>query len=920
MRFSFKSQRTLFLLLGVGLTLSQNFAHAQTARELLDAGSFAFSSQDYAKAEDSLNRFIIDYGSSPEAAQSLEAALRLLGVSQLKLEKFPAALPTLERYLKAYPQGEKAEEFTFWIAVAQMKTADPKNAYDSFTRYLKLFPRSVRAVDARFSMGLCLFQEDKFKEVVEYYPPIMSQLNPDQIYQANILRLYCLLQLDKLDEAFTALGEIDPQSEAATKVVAYHLLALDLGSKLLDKDSHRQALSVLQRVYSKTRLLTRQQGKLENLKVETARLSAVSSPESSFQLLRLKELTLEVEKEVQALEKMKDYDTALQFRIGQCFFELGRPRETYLSMKGMLERLPDTDLLANANYTMLICLTRMERWDEAIQASFDYEKRFAKNKELPNVIYLRAESYQRLYKYQEAYENFMALANRFPDHAQAHRSLFLAGYALLMKEQNADAYQHFEKSLKDFPKSPFSEQSLYWQSMALHFSKDYARSREAFAEYLKKYPKGAHEADVVFRRAQALFNQKLFTEAYKELEDFLKKYAGSAAYDEACNLLGDTYLALGETDRGLAAYKKVSGKDSKLYDYGIFRMGLAYKALEQFDVMLGHFKKFAKERSNSPRLSEALGQIAWVYRRLEQPEKAKEIYWEAVKDHGNDEEAAAVEDMLHTLAKMYRQPDEQAQFTTKLNEIGEEAVSKKRPTLAARAYWMRAALLAKINPSEASQLLLTISDVAQPRELSPRILADVGDELRKAKKNQEAELYYKTILSWYPLSMLKDRAYAGLGLLAWQKGETKEALDFFVRFEKESIQSPLLADVLQARASIYQEKGKKEEAVKELERILEVKSAKGRLWVEALYRIGEIRLQQKDPKRAIPYFQRIYVMYARWTDMVAKSYWQSGQAFEQLEMKKEAFNTYKEFIEQPHLKETPEYRLAEERIKLVGGA
>jgi tetratricopeptide (TPR) repeat protein len=191
--------------------------------------------------------------------------------------------------------------------------------------------------------------------------------------------------------------------------------------------------------------------------------------------------------------------------------------------------------------------------------------------------------------------------------------------------------------------------------------------------------------------------------------------------------------------------------------------------------------------------------------------------------------------------------------------------------------------------------------------------------LRQAKRWEEADTYYQTILSWYPGSTFKDRAYAGLGLMAQQQGKRKKALEWFVRFEKENSQSPLLAEVLEKRADLYLEDGQYEEAIQELERILEVPSAKGKCWVQALYRIGEIKMKQKNPKRAIPYFQRIYVMYGKWTDYVARAYWQSGQAFEQLEMKKEAVNTYKEFLGQEHLEATPEYSRARERLKQVNG-
>ncbi|NJK92530.1 MAG: tetratricopeptide repeat protein [Blastochloris sp.] len=659
------------------LALFPLLSSAQTALELLDAGSFAFSNQDYPKAEENLARFVKDYGSSAEAARSMEPALRLLGVAQIKQEKFTPAIDTLNRYLKEYPQGEKVEEFSFWLGIAFLKTQEFKKAIDALDLFIKTYPRSPKLPDALFSRGLALLQEDKFKETADYFLPILNQLPPEMAFQGRIIRLYCLIETDQLENAFNALGEIDPLSDSATKIAAYHLLALDLGNRFLARENYRQALSVLQRVCSRNRILSRQQARLTQLQKSIAQQGSSRSPESSYELLRQKDTVAQVEREIERLNKMADYDTALQFRIGQCYLQLERPREAYLVMKEMVARLPDSELLASANYTLLICLTRMERWDEVITAAQDFEKRFPKNKELPNVLYIKAEAHQRIYDYANAHLGFLAVAQRFPDFAQTPRCRFLAGYALLMLDRNAEAYTHFEELLKSSPQTPFAEQSLYWQCMSLHFAKDYERSREAFAHYLKKYPKGSKEADAVYRRAQSLFNQKLFTQAYKELEDFLKKYPGSTPFDEACNLLGDAYLALGEVDRGIAAYRRVSGQDPKLYDYGIFRIGLAYKAMEQFDDMRKHFESFLKARPKSPRLTEALAQLAWIHRRNDQPDLARKVYWDAIREHGNDPEASAVEDMLHTLARMARQPEEKTQFEAQLSALTEESITAK---------------------------------------------------------------------------------------------------------------------------------------------------------------------------------------------------------------------------------------------------
>ena len=910
--------RSTLPVMGLWILWGSGVVRGQTAEELLQAGAAAFQAADYARAEQQFSKFLADYGKSPEAVAHREQAIRLAGVSQIQLGRFEEALRSVETYLGEFPQGGKVEDFSFWRGVACLRLGEGRKAQEAFEAFVKKYPQSPRVDDARFSVGLALLRQDRFKETAEYFAT-QTGWKPETAYQAGIIRLHALVQSGQLETAAALVPEIHAQDEAAWKMAAFHLLALDLGNRLMAEDKYRSALGVLQRVWPKGRIEARQTARLETIKGRIARDGATTQAAGSYELLHLKDLATQVEQDLAQMAKIPDYDTALQYRIGRCFYELDRPREAYLVLKQMVAKLPDSALLAAADYTLLVCLTRMERWEESVAAAEEFIHRFPGDKQLPAVIYLKAESLMRMRSYEAAGKAFAEVAGKFPQFAQAQRSDFLAGYVLLLQEKNDAAAAHFDSLLERQPKGAFAEQALYWQAMAFHFAKDYVKSREAFGNYLRKYPKGASAPDAVFRRAQALFNQRQFVDSYKELEAFLKDHPGSVPFDEACNLLGDSYLALGEIERGLGAYARVSGKDARLYEYGLFRTGQAYKAEEKYDAMREHFARFIKERPQSPRLSEALAQLAWVYRRQEQPEKAREIYWEAVARFGNDPEAAAVEPMFLTLARMSREPGEKTRFLARLSDMSEVAVAGKQNTLAARLWWVRASVMEKESPAEASRLRLKIAGLGQPKELSPLILADVADELRKAGEGGRAAEFYQTLLAWYPLSAFKDRAYAGLGLLAVQEGREKQALEQFALFEKEASRSPLLADVLQTRAHLLAGRGQSDEAVRDLERILQLPSAKGKPWVDALYRIGEIHVKQNDPKRAIPYFQRIYVMYGRWTDYVAKAYWQSGQAFEKLNMTTEAINTYKEFLSQGQLESTPEYGKARERLKQTGG-
>jgi tetratricopeptide (TPR) repeat protein len=157
-----------------------------------------------------------------------------------------------------------------------------------------------------------------------------------------------------------------------------------------------------------------------------------------------------------------------------------------------------------------------------------------------------------------------------------------------------------------------------------------------------------------------------------------------------------------------------------------------------------------------------------------------------------------------------------------------------------------------------------------------------------------------------------------LGLIAAAQGQDKEALEAFVRFEQTSAQSSLLPQVLRAKADILASRHEYPEAIAELEKLLASPAARGKPSVEALSRIGETYLTLDKPDKAVPYFQRIYVMYGKYSPLVAKAYWQSGQAFEKLKLRTEAINTYKEFIGKNQLSSTEEYSKAKERLTALG--
>jgi len=67
--------------------------------------------------------------------------------------------------------------------------------------------------------------------------------------------------------------------------------------------------------------------------------------------------------------------------------------------------------------------------------------------------------------------------------------------------------------------------------------------------------------------------------------------------------------------------------------------------------------------------------------------------------------------------------------------------------------------------------------------------------------------------------------------------------------------------------------------------------------------------------KAIPYYQRIYVLYQAFTDQVVEAYLRSARAFLHIRDREAAANTYREMLQSESLADRPE--LEEARRKLA---
>ncbi len=894
--------------------------------DLLRQSRAAFDGGDYTKAESLFEQFQRDYGSSEEAREAVKANRPLLALCKIQLKEFEAAGALIdEALLEEKIKPRLRQELRFWRGVCYMQGQDYTQAQHTLGKFFGDPAHDrLKRFEALILFGTCYTLLGYHATAAEFYAVQVPKLRDDPAGKdaagrAVVLRLYSLLQDKDHEGALQLVREEYPRLDEITQIVSFQSLTLELGSRFLDAGKYHEAIACLQRIWTRQRLERHQSGRLEAVRKH---LEVVKQrPERRASVFVLQGIVTRIERELENFRKLENFDSALRLRLATAFQGLGRYREAALVMDDMLTRMDPDAIVESATLATMQCWMQIARWPRAAGTADIYMEKFGDVERYPNlpmVLFLKAQALQNDENYAGAADLFGRIAEAYPQSKIAPKAQFMRGFVSLLQDEYDQALEVFARYPDEYPQaSRLLEDAFYWQGMCLSFKKEYKAARAHMEQYLERYAaRGArYGTEARFRIAFCTFGMADYPAAIAQLENFLETDANDPLADEAKLLLGDALLGEGEIERGIAVYKNIRPVARRFFEDGWFKTGKALRLREDHPGMRAHFEQFLRENPGSSRTAEAVYWIGWTHRTEGNPGQAREIYLEILRERGDLPEDYAMADIFSALPKVFPGDEGRSALLKELDGLLQLAASAGRPTLALRTLWARAQAEARANPERARATLLEASKTADAKLHNPRLVADCADALRESGNELLAEELYKGIRKWHPRAIEKDRVYAGLGMIAMARGQKAIAIEYFEKFENETFGSPLLGKILLSRAGLQLEEGQRGEARRTLEGILEDARMPSRDKALALFALADLFSEENELKKAAAYYERIYVAYGKYRDLVARAYYRRGQVLEQLEMPAKSLDVYRELAAREDLSEFEEFRLSRARAE-----
>ncbi|MCF6314125.1 MAG: tetratricopeptide repeat protein [Verrucomicrobiales bacterium] len=924
------------------IALSQGMGQETTADaevlvspvDLLQAGRLAFQKGDFAVAEKNFARFFSDYGEHTEAQEAVKVHRPLYALSKVGIGKYAEALVLIEQSLQqGAPKGDNpkgkasvVDELKFWRGICLMQAQDWVAAQEAFGEYwsderhepFKRYEALLLFAHLYLMQGFAQEAADFLKEQT----PKMRSKAPDAMGRAVVLRLHALLQLDDgghRDEALRLLRSENADMGKITQLISFQFQILDLGARFLEQQEYRKAILCLQRVWTKRHLLDHQQQRLLDLQSREAVLAKQKDRQAAR--FQIRAIIRRVERELERLKQVEDFDSGLRLRLAMAFQAQERYREAALVMQQMLQNMPADEVVESASLALMQCWMKIERWPKVIAAADLYEQKFAQwdgVKHLPEVLFLKAEAYKESQQAREAAAVYGQIAESFPKHPQAPAALFMQAYMYLVQDDSEGAVYHFDLLRKSYPDHALVEDADYWTAMALSFVSDYETAEKKLQQYAEKYgEQGKYAIEAQFRLAYCVFAQGEHRQAVHGFGVFIKNHAEHDLVNEARLLLGDAFLAEGEIEAGVAAYRKVEVKAKRFFEDAWFKIGKALRLTGQLDKMTAHFEGFLQDHPESLRMPEAVYWLGWVDRQNDDLDRAKQRYWQVLKTHGDDRDLLAIEDLVAALPKLYRDTGEDGdeKLLAELAQLKTLAEARKLRVLALRCGWAIAQVHRGRDEKSYRVALIAATAGLNAKKDPTRIVVDCAQAQLEMGNLTVAEALFEQVRKWHPAAVQRDLVFAGLAKIAQSKGAQQQAIFYLARAERATASPQRLADLKLRRASLLLALMKPDEAKDVLDSLLEDPGGSSRHKALALFASGELLMSIGELRKASAYYERIYVVYGKYRELVAKSYWRRGEVLEQMDLSDQAMEVYSELVEREDLRKFEVVALAEKKLQ-----
>ncbi len=922
-----KKLRKILVGLAFACILGDGVLHAQapdarTVAQIYADGMKAFESGDFKTTLENLEKVIVQ--AAPDA--QLESVFYTLGAAYFNLPDYPKAITAFQIYQTKYPKAARFNEGSLAIGQAlslSEKFTEAAVHYQTLENVPELRERALALEAAAYEKA-----GDNEKAIGVLERLVLPQIKSSAA-AAGAIQLATLYGKNQAPEKASALLlDIQKHIDLVENVVQLNSLAIQLGDNFLAAGNNQEALVCYRTARNREEVIRFQNERLASMqkKLQQNLNTIRSSPATSAGLVgvntQIRTQLDESKKLLDEFQKLPDFAPALLARLSRCYYAMGKKWESIVINREILNRYPAGLERETALYSILVAYSEVNRPDSAREFCDLYLKEFPLGANAETVAYLIGAMALQTQDHANAEKYFGDLLLKQPTGKFRDEMIYQLGNVQFGLGKFEEAVAQYQTYQTDFPAGLHTEEVVYRSALALLFAGKFEEAQPAIENYLARYPAGEFVADADYRIAVCKYGQENYAETLADCQAWEIKHAGNAQLGETLALAADALIALDRVDEALPVYVRSykAATTDEVLNYSLFEVNKILTKKGDWAAISALFEEFVREKPDHPTVVSALYWIGRARVREGKIEEAKGFIADTIKKFIKEPNRPAVEMLLTQLAQICAKNKTTAADTDPAGElVALLKTTDANPTADARVLFAKSELARFRRQTNIQEKeLQTIADGYKTEDLSPYILAQLGDFLMKKNQVEKAKTEFIALYENHPKSDYVDYAYAGLGEIAYQSKDYAAALTWFTDAINKIGATTKLKEATLGQAKTLLALGKDAEAKKLFEQVASVREWRGDATAFSVYSLGEIAFRQGDFAGANAFFQRVFVAYQRFLPWVAKAYIMSGESFERLGKNTEAIKTYQEMLRNEKLSTFSETDIAKKRLKELG--
>ena len=843
-----------------------------------------------------------------------------MGVCYLQMEKYPAAIESLQEFIETFPRDTQVPVASLMVAEAYAMGKDWAGA-EQYARTLmgraELDPE--RIMSARQLLAEACYNQEKWKEAAVPLRQIFDlSEKPDDRNAAAVMLVSCYVKEQDFDNFIKFLSYCD---DSVRQNASLNVALIEAGDQKLNDGDPANALVLYRTVLKgseRMKLYEKQNREIEEfLKIPfVERIGRTRSTYDAEQEKKRKQMAAN-KMEMERIRKGPGYDADLEMRIGKCYTGMKRNVPALTLYRRFYTENADNKLADDARFQTFATLLDMQAFEECILEADEYLKNYPTGKFAEEVSLNQMQVLLQLRRADEALAVGDKARELLPNHKYIDQIKYLQGYVRFQKIEYAEALALFKDVYENWPDSTYHEASDYWIAMCHLFLGQFDPAVTAFTGYLenKEYEQRRFDEDASFRLGIAWYGAGRYEDAEMIFGRFIEKYSASDLTSEAYSMVGDLRGAEGDLEEALKYYNSAlqSAISIDQTTYATFQSAKTYELLEQYHEIIDMMDAYLLENGEEGNVSGAGFWLGKAYKAMGKYELALQKYVETIVKFGDKPENADIDLILR---EMIKEKEEETDWTTNqavVNQLNRELNKAKNSGNATLTLRLQTLFAYTLEGNKREQYVREIlaSDVKDAGPLTLVLMAD--EALAQNNIDFVHDAYARCLEVFEESEILVDVMNVELQAL-FAEGKYDEVQKLAEEITNRFGYRNEVGLTRMFKANAYRMVQDYEQAIKTYKELFAIREWRGPLTPEALYWIGVCTLEQGNPTEAFAFFQRVYVMYEGHAEWAAKAYAGSILCLEKLGRTEDVISTYEEMLSKEAIAATPEGVQARARL------